>query len=311
MPKATADELRKMTPHEKCNYWNTRIDLLAHISGKGDNRFCRHAMSFLETYETTSDATLKSLMATLEAKVGLAAKCDCLSPDRVVDLQEKEYVAYTATMNDLEFKYPVEVQLGFLRRKVANFVKQSWFSLAFVKMMLPFCDAEDGYSELFRTDEPTVVGLTCGDDEKAKFFLNFLGYDFIQKNLEKGPDSYGSAAALFSEAIEIIQKFSADAELSAPVIEAVSDALTGLRALVVLLDHSLSTQILNTNLKSQRSSNFRLQAVGRRFVDCVRHDCFLCDEERSLVLALGGVQEVRLEFGEERWRLEGSVQTFR
>ena len=83
LSKADLEDVKKMSPFCKAQYWSRRLCIAMFFLNEGDGRSERQARDLVEKHAKTGDPHLKSKLDELHLTVGLCGKADAMSPMNV------------------------------------------------------------------------------------------------------------------------------------------------------------------------------------------------------------------------------------
>lgn len=236
------EEIRKMTPHQKSDYWASKVDYDLVLVDRQDRRFVRQGSDLVARHRGTTDPSLKSKLDTLTVKLGNAAVLERLSPSNIEGEEQRAIVEAIDLALHLEMALPHSVQLSLLKVRLRDYSRRGSWPLDVMKIVAcwhvePI--AEGCTSTKFDPKLPTVSTLQVDDTTKVETFRDYFCYSIIEPLIKLGPsrrpDFYKWVMAL----LQFVEESAEDAEVSDCVAACVFDTIVALRGLAALLSKSV------------------------------------------------------------------------
>ena len=251
-------DTRKMTPHEKCSYWITKISIPVALSRGIDHRLTRQANNLLTKHNKSTDPSLKSALAGLSSHLKLVSHAEKLSPGVVCNLSDALICEYGKELHTFGYSMPPAVQKGLVARRVHVLKENGCFGEQFFNTVAAWSttsgDAAEGL--FFDHNKPTLYSLDVPDGEKAELFASYMLYGFIGTFIEKGRSLSEEFCKQCEKFLALTTTSTADHEIAEEVTEFMFDLVVALRALISVMDlrgfmKTVSVSALESPLKLQ------------------------------------------------------------
>lgn len=294
--KLTQDQIRKLPPHQKAKYWQSRFCLMSALQGEGDYRVNRQVEDMLQRYAGTTDEVLASALAILRARYGQLTRAEQLAPSVVVNLDEGKYKEYVEEFVALEVVWPLKVQEGFVARKVKLLAVGEYPIIDCVAVITPWqlLRSQSGDDQLFDPLRPTVWALDAPESRKIEVFRSYFVFAVVKPLMERH-DARHRILGFARDVHRAIDESIEDVELSEEIIDCVADVLDCTRALQLLLSEEVDVAMLKS-LALASVGNFRLASQKRPESVCAQvHDMVAKHSEMSGLVAAFIKQEADMK----------------
>mmetsp|Transcript_68144 Transcript_68144/g.176807 ORF Transcript_68144/g.176807 Transcript_68144/m.176807 type:complete len:1158 (-) Transcript_68144:147-3620(-) len=257
--KAELEDLRKMTPYQKAEYWTGRLCLLSSLVGKSDGRSERQSQDLLEKHEKTQDKMLDEALDKLRTKLSSCRRGDQVSPSKVLALTDKQYKEAVAELLEVESPWPLETQEGLVARHMKTIDETKSYGVEFCKAILPWCyesekqeeeEKESVPKQQFDPFKPRIACLDAPEHRKIELFSVYFVNQFCIPMLKDGETSMSTFMTSLRSFECYIVESTEDMDLSEELCKMTMDVLNTLRALQLYFALKLNKRILSQTVVS-------------------------------------------------------------
>lgn len=242
------EDVRSMTPHQKADYWHNLLCVVDTMLDKQDRRPIRQGTDLVFRNSGTSDPSLKFKLEELSAKLGQVALAERLTPAGLLKCSDDDIVEALDVMMQLEVQLPPKVQLGLVTRRLRQHEGDLDSACGAFRVLVPWrvdLTSAGDCDSIFDCKKPTVFSTGVDEEEKIKFFSDWVSDNLLAPALEQAPPAADKLIEVCKALLRDTVVATEDADdLSDGVAAVVYDCVSCLRGVAALLQRHLTVDIL-------------------------------------------------------------------